>query len=90
MSGYAAAWCRFVVDHLQAAPVGSYDGLDRGVVRVDVGGVDGHAYGGDLEVVADPGQHLPAVLGGYRLRAMVLPTRAASILPSCSQRRSMP
>jgi hypothetical protein len=38
MSGYAAAWCRFVVDHLQAAPVGSYDGLDRGVVRVDVGG----------------------------------------------------
>ena len=57
----------FVMDHLQGAPVGSYDGLDRRVVRVDVGGIDGHAYGGDLEVVADPGQHLPAVLGGYRL-----------------------
>ncbi len=58
----------FVLDHLQGAPMGSDDGLDRGVVRVDVGGVDGHAYGGDLEVVADPGQHLPAVLGGDRLR----------------------
>jgi hypothetical protein len=31
-------------------------------------GVDGHADGGDLEVVADPGQHLPAMLGGYGLR----------------------
>lgn len=58
----------FVMDHLQGAPVGSYDGLDGGVVRVDVRGVDGHAYGGDLEVVADPGQHPPAVLGGHRFR----------------------
>jgi hypothetical protein len=56
------------VDHLQGASVGSYDGLGRGVVPVDVGGVDGHADGGDLEVVADPGQHLPAMLGGYGLR----------------------
>src|SRR4051794_30532560 len=38
----------FVVDHLQDTPVGSYDGLDRGGVRVDVGGVDGDAHGGDL------------------------------------------
>ena len=58
----------FVVNHLQGAPVGAYDGLDRGVVRVNVGGIDGHAYGGDLEMVADPGQHLPAMLGGYRFR----------------------
>jgi hypothetical protein len=34
----------------------------------DVRGVDGHADGGDLKVVADPGQHPPAVLGCYRFR----------------------
>lgn len=33
----------FVVDHLQGAPVGSDDGLDRGGVRIHVGGVDRHA-----------------------------------------------
>ncbi|MFD1538896.1 hypothetical protein [Nonomuraea guangzhouensis] len=41
-----------VLDHLEGAPVGSYDGLDRGIVQLEVGGVDGHADGGDLEVVA--------------------------------------
>jgi hypothetical protein len=38
--------------------VGPHQRLQRGAVQRDMDGVHGDAHGGDLEVIADPGQQL--------------------------------
>ena len=44
--------------------VGPHQRLQRGAVQRDMGGVHHDAHGGDLEVIADPGQHVePFFLG---------------------------
>jgi hypothetical protein len=48
----------------QRALVGPHQGLQCWVVQRDMDGVYGDAHGGDLEVIADPGQHVePFFLG---------------------------
>src|ERR1700722_13674354 len=47
---------RLVVKCLEGSLVGSQQGLQRWAVERDMDGVHDDAHGGDLEVIADPGQ----------------------------------
>jgi hypothetical protein len=48
----------------QRSLVGPHQRLQCGAIQRDVGGIDGNAHGGDLEVIADPGQKVkPFFLG---------------------------
>ena len=51
-----SAW--FFDEQLQRALIGTRQGLQGGAVQRNMGGVDHDADSGDLEVVADPGQHM--------------------------------
>ena len=53
---------------------GAHQGQDRGVVQRVLSGIHGDAHGGDLEVIADPGQYVKAFFLGDRSGASVLPT----------------
>jgi hypothetical protein len=51
-------------DRPQRPLVGPHQRLQRWVIQGDMGGVNGHADGRDLEVIADPGQQVePFFLG---------------------------
>jgi hypothetical protein len=71
----------------QGPAVGPHEGQYRRIVWRYVGGVHGDADCGDLEVVADEGQQPQAVLPGGDLGVRVLPTNAASMVPSARRRR---
>src|SRR5208283_4426314 len=47
----------------KGSPVGAHQRLQRRVVARDASGIRGNPHGGDLKVVADPGQHRKALLG---------------------------
>jgi hypothetical protein len=51
-------------DRLEGSPVSAHQGLQRRVVEPDVSGVYRDSYRGDLQVVADPGQHRKPLLVG--------------------------
>src|SRR5208282_6310045 len=51
-------------DREKGSLVGPHQRLQRRVVERDTSGVHGDSYGGDLEVVADPGQDRKALLAG--------------------------
>src|SRR5512135_58389 len=51
-------------DREKGSLVGPHQRLQRRVVERDTSGVHGDSHGGDLEVVADPGQDRKALLAG--------------------------
>ncbi len=51
-------------DRLEGPLVGPHERPQRGAVQRDMGGVGRDAHGGDLEVIADPGQQVEPFLVG--------------------------